>query len=111
MLSAISLMIEAAGTSKTSVIGYQTTRRNIPKDINLFLCILLLYFLNKIGLYSPPASIIYWPRSPSACNKSLAILDPETSGSTTVPERRSKWPDYKLLNFGGENSWKTRKEV
>jgi hypothetical protein len=28
----ISLMMEAAGTSETSVNFYQTTRRNIPED-------------------------------------------------------------------------------
>jgi hypothetical protein len=40
LLTMIALMMEAASTSETSVIFYQTTRRNNPEDIHLqvFLC-------------------------------------------------------------------------
>jgi hypothetical protein len=35
LVEAITLMMEAASTSETSVNFYQTTRRNNPKDSNL----------------------------------------------------------------------------
>jgi hypothetical protein len=35
IIRAITLMMEAAGTSETSLNFYQTTRRNIPEDSHL----------------------------------------------------------------------------
>jgi hypothetical protein len=51
--SFIALMMEAAGSSKTSVNFYETTQRNIPEDSHLhnFYCtLILLEPLNEGGL-------------------------------------------------------------
>jgi hypothetical protein len=43
-------MMEAAGTSETSVIFYQTTRRNIPEDDHVNFVSLLFY--DDVEIYS-----------------------------------------------------------
>jgi hypothetical protein len=49
----IALMIEAAGTSETSVNFYQTARRSIPEVIFLLAAVRARYLTNGIAVLNP----------------------------------------------------------
>jgi hypothetical protein len=46
----ISLMMEAANTSETSVNFYQTTRRSIPEDSHLHVSLLIVFITLTVSL-------------------------------------------------------------